>query len=287
MKNSKILFQELKESLTIHESSEEKESIIYLVLENLTRLSRNRIIAGDDIEVGAEEHETLKQFISRINRYEPVQYILGEAPFYGRTFKVSPAVLIPRPETELLIDLVKTFVTRKKNSSVQCLDVGTGSGCIAITLALEIPASQLFATDVSPEALQVAMENNAMLASSVNFMCHDILKAPLPFEKFDVIVSNPPYVREKEKQHMSRNVLDYEPALALFVPDDDPLIYYHSIFQQAKNALLPSGFVAVEINENFGSEIKKIAEKNDFTDIVVQKDFSSKDRVVTAMKRSR
>src|SRR5690606_21750060 len=164
----------------------------------------------------------------RINQYEPIQYILGKASFYGRTFFVSPAVLIPRPETEELVSLVKSHANEFHSDIINILDVGTGSGCIAITLGLEVGRANVTALDVSRSALEVASENAQQLGAIVNFQLHDILKQPLDFSP-DIIVSNPPYIPVNEKTQMPKNVTAFEPEVALFVPDNDPLIFYRAL----------------------------------------------------------
>ena len=284
MKNSKTLFRDFIAALTVREREEEKETIASLVFENVLGLTRARILAGEDIMLTSGQTERLGEVAERINRHEPIQYILGEAGFYGRIFRVTNHALIPRPETEMLIDVVKGYVKSNPGQKPKCLDIGTGSGCIPVTLKLEIPSMEVYASDVSPEALDVARKNAALHKAEVHFMQHDILKASLPFARFHIIVSNPPYITEKEMAEMSPNVLDHEPHLALFVPDDDPLLFYKPIVAQSKNALVSGGLLAAEINENFGGEVKNLFEANGFLEVEIVKDLFSKERIVKGIK---
>lgn len=284
MKNSKTLFRDFIAALTVREREEEKETIASLVFENVLGLTRTRILAGEEITLTPGQTERLREVTGRINRHEPLQYILGEAGFYGRVFRVTDRVLIPRPETEMLIEVVKEYVAANPGQKPKCLDIGTGSGCIPVTLKLEIPQMEVYASDVSPEALDVARKNAALHKAEVSFMQHDILKASLPFGRFNAIISNPPYITEKEMGEMSPNVLDHEPHLALFVPDDDPLLFYKPIVSQSKNALVRGGLLAAEINENFGGEVKNLFEANGFAAVEIVKDLFSKERIVKGIK---
>lgn len=181
---------------------------------------------GKDITLSAKVEQELDSILSRLRNFEPIQYIQGETPFLGRMFRVAPGVLIPRPETEELVELM----LKELFPSSRVLDIGTGSGCIAISLSKELPSAQVTAWDISDEALSVASANNEALQASVRFEQHDVLTyTPGADERYDVIVSNPPYVTEGEKQEMEPNVLDWEPSLALFVPDEDPLCFYRRI----------------------------------------------------------
>ncbi|HZI23532.1 MAG TPA: peptide chain release factor N(5)-glutamine methyltransferase, partial [Chryseolinea sp.] len=220
-----------------------------------------------------------------LNRDEPVQYILEEANFYGRTFRVSPAVLIPRPETEELVRLVVKMSSHFSKKNLTILDVGTGSGCIAISLALELPTSEILATDISQEALNVASHNAKNLGASVQFHQHDILSANLPFS-IDVVVSNPPYIASDERITMRPNVKDYEPSLALFVDSADPLLFYRAIALQANRALMTGGVVVVEINERFGKEVAQLFITHHFKNVEIVRDVFGKDRFVKGILSS-
>jgi release factor glutamine methyltransferase len=276
--NSKQLFQDFVSRLT-RPDREEANAIGYSVLESLFDLSRTDVLAGKDIPIDADENR-ISDIVARVNRDEPIQYILGHADFYGRKFLVTPSVLIPRPETEELVLHVIRFSAERKNAVLKILDIGTGSGCIPVTLSLELPNVQVFATDISEEALVVAKKNGQKLNAQVEFLKHDILKYPLTIKDLDIITSNPPYIAVSEKPSMGKHVVDHEPHLALFVSDLDPLIFYRAITNQSKHVLKPRGLLIVEINERFGNEVKDIFVQNEFQDVTVIKDVSGKDRMV-------
>ncbi|MCH6199100.1 peptide chain release factor N(5)-glutamine methyltransferase [Aquiflexum sp. LQ15W] len=211
----------------------------------------------------------------------PIQYILGKAPFYGREFEVSPAVLIPRNETEELVHLI---IKENPKPGLKILDIGTGSGCIPITLDLELKSSTVYALDISGEALAIASQNAEQLQSRVEFVHLDILTEELPFQDLDIIVSNPPYVRYSEKALMHTNVLDHEPHLALFVYDEDPLLFYRVISQKAKISLKPNGVLYFEINEAFAKETKELMEDLGFGEVTIFEDLNGKERMIRGVK---
>jgi release factor glutamine methyltransferase len=281
MTNSKTLFYDLRDNITLAESSDEICSIIYLVLDHVVGLSRADILSEKKIELTAQMKEKLEGIIARLNAHEPVQYIIEETEFYGRKFSVNASVLIPRPETEELVRLVLTFL---KHKTPRILDIGTGSGCIPITLALALPGAVVSATDISGEAIAVATNNAKNLNASVNFFVHNILEESLPFRDLDCIVSNPPYITEKEKVDMSRNVVDYEPHLALFVPDHDPLRFYAVIADKSFRSLKHDGLLVVEINEQFGKQVAELFSKTGFDQVEIHKDLFGKDRMVKGLK---
>ena len=268
------------QQVTIDTDLSEKEAMIYLVLENLYNLSRIDIMKGKSVE---EDTTRIRPIINRLNQYEPIQYILEEAYFYGRKLYVDPAVLIPRPETEFLIKLVNDRIP-KTGKNIAIVDVGTGSGCIAVSLALELPHATVFATDISEIALEVAKRNAQNLKATVNFQLHDILGDQLNFGPLDMIVSNPPYISENERPSMNKNVTDHEPALALFVPDPDPLKFYKALAKQAGSYLKSGGYLITEINERFGKETATIFTNVGLGDAAVIKDLDGKDRFVLARK---
>jgi release factor glutamine methyltransferase len=275
MINSKTLFHQLLKSITLEEDQEEVKSILYLLFEKEFGLSRTQILAEKEIN---GDEKRFEKTIQRINNHEPIQYILGEAYFFGRNFSVNPSVLIPRPETELLVQLIKDEAL----TSPSILDIGTGSGCIAVSLALEIPSATIHALDVSDKALSVAKENAKRLGASVNFLQLDILtQSPVP-TNFDVVVSNPPYVMESEKGWMNKNVLNYEPHLALFVTDNNPLQFYQIIAEKSKSVLKPNGKIFVEINQRFGKEVVELFKSFGYKSEII-KDIEGKDRVVKAV----
>ncbi|MBT1706034.1 peptide chain release factor N(5)-glutamine methyltransferase [Chryseosolibacter indicus] len=283
MKNSKALFQEIVNDITEYDR-EEAQYIALLLLEHVLGLTRTQLLAEKQIESTPGQEALLKEAVERLNRQEPIQYILKEASFFGRKFMVSPSVLIPRPETEELVLTAINHLKSKDVATPRILDIGTGSGCIAITLACEVSNAQLYASDISHEALAVAKENATTLGANIDFIYHSILKQPLPYAFFDVIVSNPPYITEMEQAEMSSHVLNHEPHLALFVPDDDPLIFYRAIAREAKTALRYEGLLAVEINWQFGKEVALLFEQNGFAKVEIVKDISGKDRIVKGVK---
>jgi release factor glutamine methyltransferase len=271
--NSKEVFQEIKSKLTL-DDPEEVHAIALVLMEKYFDLTLTEILAEKEFEI-----KNLNEIIERLNRHEPLQYVLGEAEFLGRKITVNPSVLIPRPETELLVyEVLKT-----KLKAPRILDIGTGSGCIAITLSLEISNSKVYAIDISQNSLDTAKINSKKLGADVPFLLNDFLKDSLSLDPVDLIVSNPPYIRNSEKSSMSSNVLNYEPHQALFVSDQDPLIFYKAIVSKSKTLLNGSGKVFVEINENFGNEVKEIFESNGF-EVKIIKDLDGKDRIVTAHK---
>ena len=236
---------------------------------------------GKDITLSAKAEQELQSLLRRLRNFEPIQYILGEARFLGRTFQVASGVLIPRPETEELVEIM----LKEISSTSRVLDIGTGSGCIAATLAKELPGAQVTAWDVSEEALAIAAANSLALQVPVCFEQRDVLTyIPGVTERYDVIVSNPPYVTEAEKQDMERNVLDWEPSLALFVPDADPLRFYRRISVLGLEILEPDGKLYFEINRTFGEDIVLMMRELGYRFVRLQKDISHNDRFVIAQK---
>lgn len=285
MKNSKTLFQDFLKQITLKESSEEVSGIAHLVFENLFGVDKTTVLAGKLIQVPITQEQRLVDIARRLNDQEPVQYVLGEAEFYGRKFKVNPSVLIPRPETEeLIIEVIRIVRAGETKGITRILDIGTGSGCIPITLNLELHGADVYATDISKDALETARGNSHKLKAGVSFIDHDILKEDIPFTDLDLVVSNPPYVGLAEKDQMKPNVIDHEPHLALFVPDNDPLVFYKMIAAKAAKVLKPGGCVVVEINEKFGEAVSRVFSENAFHQVEVKKDINGKDRIVKAIK---
>ncbi|MBR5087344.1 MAG: peptide chain release factor N(5)-glutamine methyltransferase [Muribaculaceae bacterium] len=219
--------------------------------------------------------------IERLKNHEPLQYILGVAHFHGHDFKVTPAVLIPRPETAQLVDMI---VDENPRSDLMVLDIGTGSGCIAISLSRALKFAQVTGIDLSARALEIAEFNNKALNTRVKFVEQDILTCRAPSEAWDIIVSNPPYITESEKASMERNVLDYEPEEALFVSDDDPMLFYRPIATYASRALKNGGRLYLEINRAMASQVVDILQQAKLRDIQVHTDFYGNNRFVTATK---
>ncbi len=273
---------EYQKELAMLYEPKEIQSIFGLVAEDLgytpTLLIQNQLC-----ELSPEHQGHFEKILLRLRKAEPVQYVRGIADFYGLQFKVTHSVLIPRPETEELVDLI---IRKHTNQSIKIVDLGTGSGCIAISLAKNLPNAEVSALDISPEALKVAKENAQQNEVKIRFfegsMCEEDC---LPnSEQFDIIVSNPPYVCNSEKQQMRPNVLDFEPELALFVDDTDPLCFYSAIARLAVAKLAEGGCVYCEINEQFGKETVHLFESYGLRECEIVKDIFGKDRIVTAKK---
>ena len=283
MHNSKSLYCDFVNRITIAESDDEIATIAYMVFEEVFNLSKSEVLTQKEVD---DPHtEVIENIISRINQHEPIQYILGKAQFFGRTFAVAPAVLIPRPETEELVLMVKQYVAKGTSQSVSILDVGTGSGCIAITLALELKHAHVTAVDVSQAALDVASLNARMLQASVDFIHQDILACELTFRP-DIMVSNPPYIPEKEKEQMPANVKVFEPASALFVPDEDPLIFYKALASHAQQGMNNGSLLAVEVHESRAEEVKNLFTTRGFRNLAVIQDIFGKNRIVKGIVSS-
>lgn len=283
MTNSKKLFNDFVSKINLPDR-EEASAAAFLIFEKMFKLSKTNILAQEMVEVSNIQERGLDSMIERLNRYEPVQYILGESFFVGRLFNVNSGVLIPRPETEEMVGTV-IQLSKSMRRPLTVLDIGTGSGCIAITLALEIPDAEVHASDISNQALETARGNAAKLGADVSFIFHNILRQELPLQAWDIIVSNPPYIAESEKSSMNKNVLQYEPELALFVPNDEALIYYEAIAKKATKALKQGGLVCVEINEAYGQAVKDLFTSVGFSDTKILKDLSGKDRIVLGWKK--
>lgn len=234
---------------------------------------------GKDIILSSKEAQELDSILVRLCNFEPIQYIQGLARFMGHSFYVASGVLIPRPETEELVDMI----LKEVSSGSRILDIGTGSGCIAVSLSRALPDSEITAWDISEKALDIARRNNETLHASVHFLQRDVLTY-LPDEKeyYDVIVSNPPYVTESEKQLMEPNVLDWEPFSALFVPDNDPLLFYRRIAELGKKMLIAGGKLYFEINRSFGEATAAMLSEQGYANLRVLKDISGNDRIVIA-----
>lgn len=234
---------------------------------------------GKDMILSSNEEKELESILRRLCNFEPLQYVQGTARFLGRDFRVAPGVLIPRPETEELVE----GMLKELPAACRILDIGTGSGCIAVTLSKELPEAQVTAWDVSEVALALASENNRLLQGSVRFEQRDVLTCrPSADDRFDVLVSNPPYVTEAERQEMERNVLDWEPSLALFVPDADPLRFYRRIGELGREMLTEGGRLYFEINRAFGEATVAMLREQGYVNVRNRKDISGNDRFVIA-----
>lgn len=281
MPNSKDVFSWTVDQITLDEHPDEIRSIVYLLLEKKFNITKSNIIAARDIPDFNQGE--LHSIVKRINKGEPIQYIIGTQEFYGRSFKVDPSVLIPRPETELLISTVIDHLNMSIIDSPKIIDIGTGSGCIPITLQLELDANDVTGIDISEKAIATARSNNQLHNTQVNFQLADVLNDPFPDNHYDIIVSNPPYVTEREKSGIKINVLNFEPHHALFVPDNDPLLFYKVIAEKSKISLNYGGIVVVEINQLYANDIELIFMTNSFRFVQTIKDLYGKDRIVKAI----
>lgn len=258
-------------SITVY-PPEEAGEIAFLILEKLLKINTTQLVLNPAIEL--PNLDTLNQIVSRVNKHEPIQYLLEEAWFYNKKFFVNKHVLIPRPETEQIIDMA----LKLKPASI--VDLGTGSGCIPISLAHALPKTQIFGVDISEQALEIANFNKNKHKVAVAFEKADILNFRNPFtvQKFDLIISNPPYVKKQEIAEMRANVVEYEPHLALFVENDDPLIFYKAIASIANDHLQKNGSLIVEINSALGQETAEIFKESGFKKVDIIKDFFDKER---------
>ena len=269
----------IKQTLQGYYPDSELVPMAKLLLTQVFGMSVVELYAGKDTTFSVNERKQLDDILVRLQKLEPIQYIIGTEEFYGLTFEVNKHVLIPRPETGELVDWI---IREHKYGRVRILDIGTGSGCIAVSLAKNLEGAEVVSWDVSEKALQVAERNCRRNGVRVTLEQRDVLLASPAGERFDVIVSNPPYITEAEKQDMEANVLDWEPGLALFVPDDDPLRFYRRIARLGCDLLLPGGKLYFEINQAYGRETAHILEMNQYRDVRVIKDIFGKDRIVTA-----
>ncbi len=290
-----MTYEELWHRLTpIYDTSEAK-AIVRWVLDVRFGLSMTDILCGKVTELSSNDQTELEKITARLEKAEPVQYVLGTADFCGRQFHVAPGVLIPRPETAELCEWIIESEKRKK-SSEKCslLDIGTGSGCIAITLALEMPEAKVSAWDISDEALRIAQENAKFLGADISFEHQDILDSSLftfhsslfTFHSslYNIIVSNPPYIQPSERDGMDKNVLDYEPETALFAPEDNPIIFYQRIGDYAIRSLMPGGLLYFELNPQTAEAVGNYLESIGFQEAEIHKDQFGKQRFLKAKK---
>ena len=275
----KEAIEQLRAGLTGLYEPQELQAMIRVICEDVFNYDQVDVALRQESELPDFAPERIADIIARLRRHEPLQYIVGSARFHGHRFKVTPAVLIPRPETEQLVDLI---VDENPGSDLRVLDIGTGSGCIAISLARALKFAQVDALDVSRDALVVARENAAALKVKVRFFESDIL-SPQPPGRYDIIVSNPPYVCWSEREAMERNVKDYELGQALFVPDNDPLLFYKAIVPYAAQSLERGGRLYLEINQRFGNEVKRLLEDNGFDEVRIIEDTYGKVRFAAAI----
>lgn len=267
----------------------EAKAIVRLLLDVRFGLSWTDIVCGKADELTAEEQTVLQAMMLRLEQGEPVQYVLEQAEFGPRTFRVRPSVLIPRPETYELCEWItgNSPDVPKGEEGLQILDIGTGSGCIACTLAAELPQASVTAWDISEEALAVARENAKQSGVDVKFERQDALCPPDNDDCWDIIVSNPPYICDKERTAMEQNVLEHEPHTALFVPDEDPLLFYRTIAQYGRQALKPEGWLYFEINPLYANDMQHMLSMLSYRDIELKTDQFGKLRMIRAMKGKR
>ena len=273
----------------------EIDSFFFLILEEYIGFKRIDIVLKSDFYIDQESLNLMQVATKQLEQEIPIQYIIGKTEFFGLPFNINKEVLIPRPETEELVEqvikevsLIKTYNTASNEATnekqITILDIGTGSGCIAISLKKQLPGSKISAIDVSDKALRVAKKNAALNKVNINFIHLDILKTNNLDKLYDVIVSNPPYVRELEKKEMKNNVLNNEPHLALFVDNKNPLLFYNKIAELAKKFLTKNGQLHFEINQYLGKETIKLLTEKGFKNIQLKKDIFGNDRIITAFK---
>jgi release factor glutamine methyltransferase len=260
----------------------EIDALSLLVLTELLDKSKAQLKAFPETEIIKTQAERITQILTELKTGKPIQYILGHTEFYGLPFKVNPSVLIPRPETEELVQ----WILQSVNTSVKnILDIGTGSGCIAVTLKKHLPNVKVYAMDISPTALQTARQNAELNQVEVDFIEADILNiTDIDLPVFDIIVSNPPYVTQTDKARMHQNVTGFEPHTALFVPEEDPLLFYNAIADFAQKLLIGNGQLFFEINESYGEQTVNLLANKLFTNIELKKDLPGRDRMIRAEK---
>lgn len=281
METVEDVFKKFKKELLGLYDSNEIEALTLMVINEISRLSKAQIKAFPETKIASGAGEKLSGILQRLQTGEPIQYILGHTEFYGLPFKVNPSVLIPRPETEELVEWILHSVG---SSPGNILDIGTGSGCIAVSLKKNLPGTTVSAIDISTKTLSIAKQNADLNDVRVKFIEADILKHKFDIEnsEFDIIVSNPPYVTQHDKTQMHTNVTDFEPHTALFVPEDDPLLFYNAIADYALSNLSPKGWLFFEINENLGKQTVELLNAKGFNNIELRKDMSGRDRMVKA-----
>ncbi len=294
MNTIKSIFADYRQKLTKLYDAKESEAITLLVISEICDLSKAKIKAFPEKEISQQQAEKLKHTLEQLQSGKPIQYILGKTEFYGLPFYVNPSVLIPRPETEELVEWVISSVGSSEWAVVNgeiglgnVIDVGTGSGCIAISLKKNLPGFNVAAIDISEAALQIAKENALLNEVNVEFMEADILNLSEQLllisnlqSPISIIISNPPYVTLHDKTKMHTNVTDFEPHSALFVPEDDPLIFYKAIADFAIKNLTPNGLLFFEINESYGADVVELLADKGFKNIELRKDMSGRDRMV-------
>lgn len=280
------MFRQIVDTLVPKVEEREARALAFVVLEDAFGLSRTGIYLGKDTAFSEEDTIRLEKILRRLEQGEPVQYVIGTAQFCNLTFRVTPDTLIPRPETEELVEWVASLLPSEAPCSV--LDVGTGTGCIAISLAKQFPRAQVTAWDISEGALAVARQNAETNGVTVDFCQKDVLEvvndavASMPLSDALFIVSNPPYICERERTEMEAHVLDYEPASALFVPDTDPLLFYRALARLGQQ--LHAAAVLVEINQAYGQETVRMFQSSGYSNVELRRDIYGKDRMIKAVR---
>ena len=276
------IIQYIKEPLSGLYPLHEIKAMARVIATDVFHFSLLDYYGGKDRKLSKEQRDLLHKIAARLANHEPLQYVIGEAWFHGRMFKVNRDVLIPRPETGELVDCI---LRENPQTGLKVLDIGTGSGCIAVSLAVDLPSPQVEAWDISPKALAVARENAERHHARITFKQTDILeRVPLPDAQWDIIVSNPPYVTEKEKSTMEANVLQWEPGIALFVPDEAPLRFYEAIAKFGQKHLKDGGKLYFEINQLYGKETTQLLQHVGYSAINLIQDSCGNDRIITATR---
>ncbi|OWY22845.1 peptide chain release factor N(5)-glutamine methyltransferase [Sphingobacteriales bacterium UPWRP_1] len=278
---------QLSQQLEVFYPAREARNIAVWVLEYLSGSSKLQIYTHPNNTLSPEQQQNLLVITQRLLQHEPVQYVLEQAPFFDMLLSVNPQVLIPRPETEELVQRAVQYLQQTEEQNPQITDVGTGSGCIAIAIKRLLPKSGVFAIDISEGALQVAELNARKYQTRVSFICADILNeesvAQLP-GNLSLVISNPPYITLSEKQQMAKHVADFEPHLALFVPDDLPLLFYRAIARYAQRALNKGGALFFEVHEHYANEVKQLLQGMNFGQVTIYPDNSGRQRIVSALR---
>lgn len=276
----KQLLKKINDAIGALYTQSEVSALSRIIATELLNISQTNYLLKEPVTLTPEEEEKVTDALERLKQKEPIQYILGYSDFCGLRFAVTPAVLIPRPETSELIE----WITEESPTAKSILDIGTGSGCIAVSLATMMPQARVTAWDISTQALAVAQKNSTANGCNVLFEERDILTYEPTDESYDIIVSNPPYIKEVEKKEMEDNVLLWEPHLALFVPDNDPLLFYRTIAEKAQKMLTPGGKLFFEINRAHGTETVEMLSRLGYHNITLRKDLAGNDRMIMAEK---
>lgn len=276
------VYLHIKKELSSFYAEGEASAMAKWISSDILHLSTMELYTGKDMNFSTKAWKEVEDILARLKQREPLQYILQEAPFCGLSFHVEKGVLIPRPETEELVEWIVSDC--QKAGKVRILDIGTGSGCIPVALAERLPEAEVASCDISAEALRVAAVNIKRYGDKVALFQADILQDELPDCQVDVLVSNPPYITDSERKDMEANVLDWEPELALFVPDTDPLRFYRRIAQKGLDWLTEGGALYFEINRAYGAETVRMLEECGYRDIALRKDLSGNDRMIKAVR---